>query len=321
MRCDTRSPCFSRSVAAKFLLPMEILGADDDPVRVGCVDFFPYSFEVVGKVSGDFQRNEKRASYTTPKTFLELLKLYTGMLGGKVEALEDKKNRLTNGLEKLKATQEQVAGLEVVLTEKAEVVKVKVAEAEVKAEEVGIEKEKVQSETEKANNEAVSCGEISKRVNIQKASCEKDLAAALPLVAQAEAALDVLNKKDFQELKSAARARGRLQKPFTLVGTAAVNFWLYTCIKDNVRYFLRSRFEGVLVTNPLCVICKVAREAAGWRRQSRRVRDPHVRWHRPERRSRQEGARQGHLVEGRAEDHGGTGQVPRELEVTERVTF
>merc|ERR1719399_1853690 len=138
-------------------------------------------------------------------TFLELLKLYTGMLGGKVEALEDKKNRLTNGLEKLKATQEQVAGLEVVLTEKAEVVKVKVAEAEVKAEEVGVEKEKVQKETEKANNEAVSCGEISKRVNVQKASCEKDLAAALPLVAQAEAALDVLNKKDFQELKSLAK--------------------------------------------------------------------------------------------------------------------
>merc|ERR1719421_1244159 len=194
-----------RSVAAKFLQPMEILGGDEDPVREGCVNFFPYSFEVVGKVSGDFQRLEKRASYTTPKTFLELLKLYTGMLGGKVEALEDKKNRLTNGLEKLKATQEQVAGLEVVLTEKAEVVKVKVAEAEVKAEEVGVEKEKVQKETEKANNEAVSCGEISKRVNVQKASCEKDLAAALPLVAQAEAALDVLNKKDFQELKSLAK--------------------------------------------------------------------------------------------------------------------
>merc|ERR1719506_2194446 len=174
-----------RSVAAKFLAPMEILGDAEDPVRTGCVDFFPYSFEVVGRVSGDFQRNERRASYTTPKTFLELLKLYTGMLGGKVEALEDKKNRLTNGLEKLKATQEQVAGLEVVLTEKAEVVKIKVAEAEVKAEEVGVEKEKVQSETEKANNEAVSCGEISKRVNKQKADCERDLAAALPLVAQA----------------------------------------------------------------------------------------------------------------------------------------
>merc|ERR1719262_517625 len=184
---------------------MEILGEEDDPVRMGCIGFFPHSFDVVGKVSRDFLNMEKRFSYTTPKTFLELLKLYTGMLGGKVEALEDKKTRLTNGLEKLEATKEQVAGLEVVLTEKAEVVKVKVAGLEVKAAEVGAEKEKVNNETEKANAEAVACTEISKRVNVQKASCEKDLAAALPLVAQAEAALDVLNKKDFQELKSLAK--------------------------------------------------------------------------------------------------------------------
>merc|ERR1719399_627739 len=172
-------------------------------------------------------------------TFLELLKLYTGMLGGKVEALEDKKNRLTNGLEKLKATQEQVAGLEVVLTEKAEVVKVKVAEAEVKAEEVGVEKEKVQKETEKANNEAVSCGEISKRVNVQKASCEKDLAAALPLVAQAEAALDVLNKKDFQELKSLAKPPAGVDRLVECV------IHMYAGIDPNVEVDKKGRAKDV----------------------------------------------------------------------------
>merc|ERR1719305_678869 len=129
-----------------------------------------------------------------------------------VDALEDKKERLTNGLEKLRATQEQVAALEEVLTEKAEVVKVKVAEAEVKAEEVGAEKAKVSVETDKANIVAEEAGEISKKVNIQKASCEKDLAAALPLVAQAEAALDVLNVKDFQELKQLAKPPAGIDK-------------------------------------------------------------------------------------------------------------
>merc|ERR1719409_2575919 len=38
-----------------------------------------------------------------------------------------------------------------------------------------------------------------------KAECEKDLAAALPLVAGLEAALDVVGKKDFQELKCLAK--------------------------------------------------------------------------------------------------------------------
>jgi dynein heavy chain len=201
-----------QSVAQKFLQPMEIFGEEDSALRTGVVSFFPYSFEASMKISNTFMHKEKRFSYSTPKSFLELLKLYTGMLGGKVDALEDKKERLTNGLEKLEVTKEQVAALEEVLTEKAEVVKVKVAEAEIKAEEVGAEKAKVEHETEKANVVAEEAGEISKKVNIQKASCEKDLAAALPLVAQAEAALDVLNVKDFQELKAMAKPPAGIDK-------------------------------------------------------------------------------------------------------------
>merc|ERR1719353_1071857 len=191
---------------------MEIFGEEDSELRTGVVGFFPYSFEASQTISNDFMKKEKRFSYSTPKSFLELLKLYTGMLGGKVDALEDKKERLTNGLEKLRVTQESVAALEEVLTEKAEVVKVKVAEAEVKAEEVGQEKAKVSVETDKANIVAEEAEEISKKVNIQKASCEKDLAAALPLVAQAEAALDVLNVKDFQELKQLAKPPAGIDK-------------------------------------------------------------------------------------------------------------
>merc|ERR1719353_2327137 len=181
---------------------MEIFGDEGSELRLGVVGFFPYSFEASQKISDEFMKKEKRFSYSTPKSFLELLKLYTGMLGGKVFALEDKQERLTNGLEKLRVTQESVAALEEVLTEKAEV----------KAEEVGAEKAKVSVETDKANIVAEEAEEISKRVNIQKASCEKDLAAALPLVAQAEAALDVLNVKDFQELKQLAKPPAGIDK-------------------------------------------------------------------------------------------------------------
>ncbi len=64
------------------------------------------------------------------------------------------------------------------------------------------------AETEKANVEAAKCDQIAKEVSAQAASCEKDLAAAIPLVQQAEAALDVLNKKDFQELKALGKPPG-----------------------------------------------------------------------------------------------------------------
>lgn len=50
--------------------------------------------------------------------------------------------------------------------------------------------------------EADKCAEIAREVSEKQASCERDLAAAEPLVQQAEAALDTLNKKDLGETKS-----------------------------------------------------------------------------------------------------------------------
>eukprot|EP00397_Hematodinium_sp_SG-2012_P000164 GEMP01000164.1.p1 GENE.GEMP01000164.1~~GEMP01000164.1.p1 ORF type:complete len:2602 (+),score=544.41 GEMP01000164.1:57-7808(+) len=189
-------------VAKNFLTSVEELGDDDSQQRTTIVEFFPFSFEYVGEVSNEYLNVEKRFAYSTPKSFLELIKLYIGMLKDKYTFLFDKQTRLTNGLDKLKVTQESVAELEDVLKEKAVVVKEKATSADAFAEEVGKEKTKVNAESEKANAEATKCAEISKNVTAQKISCEADLAAAIPLVEQAEAALNVLNKKDFQELKA-----------------------------------------------------------------------------------------------------------------------
>lgn len=67
---------------------------------------------------------------------------------------------------------------------------------------MGVEKEKVNAENASAMVEADKCAVIAKEVSEKQASCERDLAAAEPLVAQAEAALDTLNKKDLGETKS-----------------------------------------------------------------------------------------------------------------------
>eukprot|EP00931_Biecheleriopsis_adriatica_P017411 TRINITY_DN1250_c0_g1_i8.p1 TRINITY_DN1250_c0_g1~~TRINITY_DN1250_c0_g1_i8.p1 ORF type:complete len:2173 (-),score=601.12 TRINITY_DN1250_c0_g1_i8:164-6553(-) len=196
------------NVGAKFLEPIEQLGAQDSPVRMGIMDFLPFSFESAGQVANKFMAAERRFAYTTPKSFLELIKLYTSMVGKKVDALEDQKDRLTNGLEKLHATTEQVAGLEEELKEKAVVVAEKAAAADIFAAEVGEKKANVEEESAKAAVEAEKCAVIARDVAIQQKSCEEDLAAAIPLVRQAEAALDVLDKKDFQELKALAKPPG-----------------------------------------------------------------------------------------------------------------
>ncbi len=61
---------------------------------------------------------------------------------------------------------------------------------------VGVEKEKASAENAAAQIEAEKCAFIAKDVKELQARCENELAAAGPLVAQAEAALNTLNKKD-----------------------------------------------------------------------------------------------------------------------------
>lgn len=64
---------------------------------------------------------------------------------------------------------------------------------------MGKEKANVALENDAAQVEADKCAVIAKDVSELAARCEADLAAAEPLVAQAEAALDTLNKKDLGE--------------------------------------------------------------------------------------------------------------------------
>ncbi|KFG52792.1 dynein heavy chain family protein [Toxoplasma gondii FOU] len=143
-----------------------------------------------------------RYAYITPKTFIESIKLYGSMLQENIDSLKSKRDRLSSGLRKLIDTREKVSALEDDLKEKTIVVEEKKAAADAFAERVGEEKAKVTAESEKANLEAQTCADIQRNVSEQRSSCEEDLARAIPLVQQAEAALNTLNKKDFQEAKS-----------------------------------------------------------------------------------------------------------------------
>jgi len=67
---------------------------------------------LVNNFSSKVYNELKRYIYTTPKSFLELINLYTSMLAKKRNVLEQSKERYENGLIKLVATAEQVAVIE-----------------------------------------------------------------------------------------------------------------------------------------------------------------------------------------------------------------
>lgn len=62
----------------------------------------------VNEMSRLYLSNEHRYNYTTPKSFLEQIKLYQSLLLKKDKDLKAKMQRLENGLEKLKSTSAQV---------------------------------------------------------------------------------------------------------------------------------------------------------------------------------------------------------------------
>lgn len=62
----------------------------------------------VNIVSRMYLHTEKRFNYTTPKSFLEQISLYSKLLRLKFSELSKKIERLENGLDKLKKTAVQV---------------------------------------------------------------------------------------------------------------------------------------------------------------------------------------------------------------------
>lgn len=72
-----------------------------------------YVHGTVNDMSQIYLQNERRYNYTTPKSYLELIALYSKLLGNKHAELSDRIVRLENGLLKLADCSAQVDGLQV----------------------------------------------------------------------------------------------------------------------------------------------------------------------------------------------------------------
>jgi len=65
----------------------------------------------IGTANEDFLAQERRYNYTTPTSFLELIRFYKQLLGRKQGKITDQINRLEIGLQTMWSTTEQVNGL------------------------------------------------------------------------------------------------------------------------------------------------------------------------------------------------------------------
>ncbi|NWH56161.1 DYH9 protein, partial [Geococcyx californianus] len=94
------------SVSLRFLRETEGV---EDSVKDSISKFMAYVHTSVNEISRLYLSNERRYNYTTPKSFLEQIKLYQNLLLKKGKDLKAKTERLENGLEKLNSTSAQVS--------------------------------------------------------------------------------------------------------------------------------------------------------------------------------------------------------------------
>ncbi|ESS67196.1 hypothetical protein TCDM_04102 [Trypanosoma cruzi Dm28c] len=188
-----------RSVARRFLSEIE-LGSPEMTQNIA--DFMAFCQEKVTETCEEYFLQEKRRAYTTPKSFLELIAFYKELLSKKREDLNDRKQRLVSGIDKIKEAGVQVAALQEVLQRES----VEVEEARQKTaalmETVGREKAIVEEQSAIAAKEEEKTNKIVAEVENFESQCAEDLAKAKPLVEEALAALDTLDKASIAELKN-----------------------------------------------------------------------------------------------------------------------
>ncbi|XP_065217396.1 dynein beta chain, ciliary [Planococcus citri] len=187
------------SVSVKFLQELDVLPVE---YRESVAKFMAHVHSQVNTISRTYLHNEKRFNYTTPKSFLEQINLYSKLLKMKFSELSKKIERLENGLDKLKKTAAQVDDLKAKLAIQEIELKAKNDAADALIEIVGIETEKVSKEKTLADEEEKKVQLIAEEVQKKQQDCEEDLVKAEPALIAAQEALNTLNKANLTELKS-----------------------------------------------------------------------------------------------------------------------
>jgi dynein heavy chain, axonemal len=190
------------AVAYKALKPLNL----DDKSALAVVDVCRYFHQSAATLSDEYLSQARRYNYVTPTSYLELLGAFRKALEAKRGEVSSARNRYVVGLEKLDFATQQVNAMSAELealqpnlrisqVETAELMKV----IEAKLPGVNQTRAVVSVEAAAANEEAAKVGAV-------KASCEADLAAALPILEGALKALDTITGNDITNIKS-------MQKP------------------------------------------------------------------------------------------------------------
>ncbi|XP_062056155.1 dynein axonemal heavy chain 1 [Lepus europaeus] len=192
------------SVATMFLNEIPELEASYKIVG-GLIQVCVYIHQSVAKKCVEYLAELARHNYVTPKSYLELLNIFSILIGQKKLELKTAKNRMKSGLDKLLRTSEDVAKMQ----EELEVMRPMLEEA-ARDTMLTMEQIKVDTAIAEETRNSVQAEEIKAKEKAAKAQAiaddaQKDLEEALPALDMALASLRNLNKSDVTEVRAMQR--------------------------------------------------------------------------------------------------------------------
>ena len=156
----------------------------------------------VSRTADDFFNVLSRKVYTTPTSYLELLNLYSSMLGEQRGLVSRKISHYGGGVNKLIDTNQVVDTMKAELTRMQPILAQAAKDTAALLEEVARDQASADEVKVRVSKEEAQVGEIAKEAKAIAADAQRDLDEAMPAYYASVDALKSLNKADIQEVKA-----------------------------------------------------------------------------------------------------------------------
>lgn len=153
-------------------------------------------------IKDEFYRNTGRIIYITSASYLELIKSFTKVIELKQKEVMDNKMRYIVGLQKLDSAADAVSLMQTNLNDLQPKLIIMADESTKMASQIERETIDASKATEQVKKDEVVVNVKAGQAQELKNECEKDLAIALPILKEAEKALNTLKPADINEVKN-----------------------------------------------------------------------------------------------------------------------
>lgn len=193
-----------QAVASTFLNEMPELEASSEAITgltLMCVKIH----QMVAKKCDQFKAELSRYNYVTPKSYLELLNIFSKLASRKKNELSGARNRMKTGLDKLLSTKEDVSKMQEELEQMRPSLEEAARETEVTMETIKKDTVIAEETRKSVQEEEAKASQKAKIAEAIAADAERDLNEALPALDAALTSLKSLNKNDVTEVRALQR--------------------------------------------------------------------------------------------------------------------